>query len=317
MTEAAPLRHDLADGPPGGRAVWLTAADGVRLRAAVWPAGGRGTVVLLPGRTEYIEKYGRAAQDLALRGWSTVTLDWRGQGLADRLLPDAMTGHVGAFADYQLDLRALLDWVAAETPPGPLMLMAHSMGGAIALRALYSPHPFRAVAFSSPMWGIHMPVWQRPAAAVVLRVAEPLGLGHRYAPTTSERSYVASVPFKGNLLTGDREMWQWMQAHVQAEPRFGLGGPSIVWLKLALAECAALMELRAPSLPAYAAIGSRERIVRPGPVRRRMTSWPRALFETIPGARHEVMMENPQIRRRFFDTACRLFEVEASAGIAA
>ena len=48
MTQTAPLHHVLADGPPGGRAAWLHAADGVRLRAAHWPAQGkgRGTVLL-------------------------------------------------------------------------------------------------------------------------------------------------------------------------------------------------------------------------------------------------------------------------------
>ena len=55
MSGAAPFYADVADGPPGGRAVWLHAADGVRLRAGLWPLqGARGTVLLLPGRTEYV-----------------------------------------------------------------------------------------------------------------------------------------------------------------------------------------------------------------------------------------------------------------------
>ena len=69
----APLYTDIADGPSGGQAFWLTAEDGVRLRAAIWPGGSKGTVFLLPGRTEYIEKYGRAAGDLAARGFATAT----------------------------------------------------------------------------------------------------------------------------------------------------------------------------------------------------------------------------------------------------
>ena len=60
----APFHADLADGPPGGRAVWLRTADEVRIRAGLWRGGDKGTVFLLPGRTEYIEKYGRAAGDL-------------------------------------------------------------------------------------------------------------------------------------------------------------------------------------------------------------------------------------------------------------
>ena len=68
MTEA-PLFHDVADAPADGRAFWLHAADGVRLRVGLWRhEGAQGTVFLLPGRTEYIEKYGRAAADLRARG---------------------------------------------------------------------------------------------------------------------------------------------------------------------------------------------------------------------------------------------------------
>jgi len=44
----------------------------------------KGTVLLFPGRTEYIEKYGPAAADFLARGFATVVIDWRGQGLADR-----------------------------------------------------------------------------------------------------------------------------------------------------------------------------------------------------------------------------------------
>lgn len=318
MTGAAPFHAALAEGPEGARAAWLRSADGVRIRAALWPLhGAKGTVLLLPGRTEYIEKYGPAAAELHARGWATVTLDWRGQGLADRLLPDVMTGHVGAFADYQLDIAAVLDWAQGQGMAGPWMLMSHSMGGCIGLRALHAGHPFRAAAFSAPMWGIRIPVWQRPAAAVVSRLARPLRMQHRYAPTTSSLSYVATAPFEGNLLTADRPMWDWMQAHLAADPRLALGGPSLGWLRMALDECAALMRLPAPDLPALVALGTKERIVEAGPVRHRMGTWAQGQLDLIAGARHEVMMEGPAVRRRFFDRACHLFETAAARDAAA
>ena len=51
----APLDNVLAEGPHGGRAVWLKTADGTRIRAGIWAQDApNGTVVLLPGRTEYI-----------------------------------------------------------------------------------------------------------------------------------------------------------------------------------------------------------------------------------------------------------------------
>lgn len=306
--QPAPFHAALADGPPGGRAYWLRAADGVRIRAGLWGGGSKGTVVLLPGRTEYIEKYGRAAGDLVARGWSVATLDWRGQGLADRLLPDPMSGHVRDFDEYQRDLDALLALVAEQGLPGPLMLMGHSMGGCIALRALHRPLGFRAAVFSAPMWGIMMAAWLRPVAQVVSALAGPFGQAHRYAPGTGAVSYVAEADFAGNVLTTDREMWDYMKAQVLAEPALGLGGPSMGWLRAALSECAALMARPAPDLPALCALGTAEKVVDPAPIHLRMQSWPKGRLEFYPGAEHEIMMEGPAIRARFFDASAELFD---------
>jgi lysophospholipase len=304
----APFHADLADGPPGGRAVWLRTADEVRIRAGLWRGGDKGTVFLLPGRTEYIEKYGRAAGDLVSRGWSVVTVDWRGQGLADRALADPMAGHVHDFAQYQRDLDAVLALAAAEGMPGPRMLMGHSMGGCIGLRALYRDLGFRAAAFSAPMWGILMAAWMRPVAQVVSALASPFGQGHRYAPGTGAKTYVAEAAFEGNVLTTDRAMWDYMRAQVLAHPEISLGGPSLGWLRAALTECQALAVLAAPKVPAISALGMGEKVVDPAPVHLRMAGWGAGELDLYPGAEHEIMMEGPAARARFFDRACALFE---------
>ena len=52
------------------------------------PERPRGTVVLLTGRGEFIEKYAtEVVGELLERGFAVVALDWRGQGLSDRPLP--------------------------------------------------------------------------------------------------------------------------------------------------------------------------------------------------------------------------------------
>ena len=115
--ETAPFFAEIADAPEGGRAHWLVAEDGVRIRIGHWvPADAAGTVLLFPGRTEYIEKYGRAARDFATRGFAMAAVDWRGQGLADRLAGDVLSGHVDFFGDYQRDVRAVMAAAEMEIP---------------------------------------------------------------------------------------------------------------------------------------------------------------------------------------------------------
>lgn len=307
----APFYHDLAEGPDNGRALWLRTPDGVRIRIGIWSGGRRGTVVLLPGRTEYIEKYGRAAADLRAEGWSVLAIDWRGQGLADRFLSDPLLGHVAKFTDYQSDLDAALDWLrdhgAAQGLTGPLVLFAHSMGGLIGLRALYRGLPFAAAVFSAPMWGIRVPVWRRPMAALLCRVPLRLPQDHHYAPTTSSDSYILKAGFAGNHLTSDLETWDYLSRHLKAVPEFRLGGPSLGWLRSALSECLVIRNRPAPQVPALVALGSHEQIVKPAPILQRMRDWKAGRLQIYEGARHEVPMERAEHRARFFREAVDLF----------
>lgn len=303
----APFHAALADGPAGATCVWLM-AGAARIRVAWWRGGDKGTVLLLPGRTECVEKYGRAAGDLVARGFSVITIDWRGQGLADRALPDRMIGHVTDFAEYQQDLDAMLAEAARADLPKPYYMLAHSMGGCIGLRALMRGLPIRAAAFSAPMWGIAMAAWMRPVATVVGALAGPLRLAHRYAPTTGGQAYLLQVPFEGNVLTTDRDMWEYMRRQVAGAPELALGGPSIGWLKAALHECAALAALPAPKIPAICRLGTAEKVVDVPPVHLRMAGWANGQLDLYPGAEHEIMMEGPAARARFFDRATALFE---------
>lgn len=304
----APFFADLAQGPKGGRAVWLRAADGVRLRAGVWAGGDRGTVLLFPGRTEYVEKYGPAAADLAQRGYSTLSIDWRGQGLADRPLPDRMKGHVGAFAEYQADVAALVALAEGAGLPKPFYLMAHSMGGCIGLRALMRGLAVKAAVFSGPMWGIRLSPATRPIAQALSSVARMTGQTHRYAPGTGPTTYVMEAEAPGNVLTTDAAMFSFMKRQVTAQPDLALGGPTLGWLYAALTECRALAALPGPQVPTVTYLGSNERVVDTSPIRARMARWPGARLEMVPGSEHEVIMETAAIRATFFDGAAALFD---------
>ena len=304
----APFYAGAADGPADGRALWLPTQDGIRIRAAIWNApAALGTVFVLPGRSEYVEKYGRTARVLVAAGYATLTVDWRGQGLADRTYPDAMLGHVGDFAEYQTDLDAVLACAAAENLPKPYYLLPHSMGGCIGLRALHRGLPFNAVAFSAPMWGIMMADALRPVASLLANASRWLGFQHRYIPGTTDQSYMLTTKFADNTLTTDPEMWEYMRQHCAHHADLRLGGPSLGWLRAALAECRTLGHLPAPAFPAICALGTLETIVDTRPVHALMARWPQSRLDLYSGAKHEVLMEKPDLRQAFLHSATTLF----------
>ena len=135
--ESAPLlRLPGAPGPEAGGAEWFAGADGLRLRAAWFPAAKPlGSVVISAGRTEFIEKYLEVASELVARDFSVLIHDWRGQGLSARLLPDRLKGYAADYGAFVADHGALLDAFASRLPQ-PWIGLSHSMGGCIMAMAL-------------------------------------------------------------------------------------------------------------------------------------------------------------------------------------
>lgn len=303
----APFFADVAEGPESGTALWARASDGVNLRIGLWPAGQRGTVFVFPGRSEYVEKYGRVARHLAGEGWSSVAIDWRGQGLSDRALDDVNVGHVRRFRDYQRDVATALALAKDHGMPQPWHLLAHSMGGCIGLRTLSETHPFRSAVFSAPMWGIQIAPLLRPFARTMPRLASLVGLGGRYAPSTDGGSYLLKNSFDDNSLTTDRDHWDYMVAQVKAQPGFRLGGPSLSWLASAQSEMRKLLAAQRPSLPVRIGIASREKIVDNAAAEAIAASWPSATLTEFEGAEHELLMERPEVRDRFLAEITGLF----------
>lgn len=313
---SAPLFEDVAGGPPGGVAHWLTTSDDVRIRIGHWCPDGtaKGTVLMFPGRTEYIEKYGHVARELVARGYAMLAIDWRGQGLADRPLPERDIGYVAQFIDYQKDIAAALRATRKLDLPRPFHLLAHSMGGSIGLRSVMEGLPVQTCAFTAPMWGIQMAPIMRPIGMAMVYSGKKLGFGENLVPNSRLESYVLNQAFDGNTLTTDVPMYQLMRDQLTAHPELGLGGPSLHWLGEALSETDHLAERSSPDMPCITFLGSHEQIVDPQRIRNRMNNWPRGTLEIVDGAQHEVLMDTPTTRKSVFDRLEALFSNGKDAG---
>lgn len=143
--------------------VWST-RDGHGLRRIDWagavlPGGGRrGSLLFLPGRADFYEKYLETLEQWQVAGWRVTALDWRWQAGSGRFGNDPRAGDVDDFATWIGDLGAFWrEWSAAT--PGPHVIVGHSMGGHLVLRALAERaiSPVAAV-LSAPMLGFHTPI---------------------------------------------------------------------------------------------------------------------------------------------------------------
>lgn len=295
MTERAPLYSEVASAPQGGGAFWLRTSDGFRIRAAVWEAGARGSVFIFPGRTEYIEKYGRVAGRIANLGFSVAVIDWRGQGLSDRFPSHPELGHVDDFRDYQRDVDAFVSHDLTARLPAPRYLFAHSMGGCIGLRTLLERSDFSAAVFSAPMWGLQIHAATREIATKLARFSHSAlregRQAQREGPDATPPDETASNP-----LTSDPEHLAWFAAQLASHPELKVGGPSLRWTYAALEEMARLRVAPLSRLPVLALLGGEERIVSEKVIRIRIAKMASGSLAEIPGARHEIWMERPEIQ---------------------
>ena len=131
---------DIADNPaPAGASVTeIETSDGAKLRAAFFPVDeARGTIVLVTGWSEFIEKYFETIRDFHARRLNVAMIDWRGQGLSDRASARAQKWR-GYFDLLSNDLRDFFEGHVRPRFGGPYFLMTHSMGGLPALLLLAS-----------------------------------------------------------------------------------------------------------------------------------------------------------------------------------
>lgn len=307
--QTAPIDLETAEAPKHGTAFWAHADDRTRLRIGLWRREntGYGSVLVFPGRTEYIEKYGRTVAALDDFGFSTFVIDWRGQGLSDRAADDPMAGHVVRFSDYHKDVAAMIKAADQIKLPKPWYLIGHSLGACIGLRALVDGLPVSSCAFTSPMWNIRLPAIKKAAAWPVSWMAQAVGKGYVYAPGTEGKSYVLSTSLEDNRLTNDSEMYQYFinQANKLADRQ--IGGPSIGWLYETLKETRALSRISSPGIPCITFCGTQDELVEIGAIRERMTGWSRGELKLMEDAKHDLFSEVPQIRERVMSDTCKLF----------
>lgn len=209
----------------------LKSADGLNLAYSyVIPVQAKATILLVQGRTESMMKYHELMWELSQQGYAVFTMDHRGQGLSDRMLENPAKGHIEKFQQYVDDQLQFIDTVVHnKQPAGQLLLLTHSMGGAVgSLMLAQRPTLFKAAVLSSPM---HMPnteVLFSEADGCYLASA----LGWMCADCFAgfvDAPYNAT-PFAENVLTQSEVRYMAFREQYQQEPKLQLGGPTWQWV---------------------------------------------------------------------------------------
>ena len=287
--------------PDGAEEHWLEGRGGVKVRVMTAPpsrGAARGSVLIAPGRTEFIEKYFEVTRELQARGFAVFCIDWRGQGLSGREVDNPLKGHLANFDDPVNDLSTALK-LLADKLPRPHIVLAHSMGGAIILRALQTRRvDVDGAAFSAPMWGV---AGLSDFAKWYVRFMTSLGLGGAFAPSVDHKW--KREPFKKNPVTHDKDRHARSQGLIAEEPRLALAGPTNGWVAAAAETTEGFMQPSALAhirIPVGLATAGQEQLVDNSSHDRVAAELVDVRHITIDGAKHEILMELDPLRAQFW-----------------
>ncbi len=282
---------------------FLKARDGALLRNGVFmPENPRGTVILMTGYSEFIEKYFEVIDDLLARGFGVVLPEWRGHGLSERLGSEATRLHL---TDFDMNLRDLEDrWARLVAPfPRPHLGLAHSMGGQISLRAAQA-HPdwFDALAQSAPMHGIALPRLLHALLSAFIAGYRLFDADDNWLPFTSPATH-PGVP-EENHVTNDMARYKRAENLLVHTPRLQVNGTSLGWLRAAFI---AMEETRQPAFlasiatPLYIATAEEEMVVDNAAHAHVLAHVADGRGDSYPNAKHELLMEKDATRHALLD----------------
>ena len=292
-----------AELPSGGTGAFFTAKDGARLRYAIWTQANaaKGSVFILPGRTEFIEKYGELIGELLARGFNVAAIDWRGQGLSARLLSDPLRGHIADFRVYVEDFAALAAGPFASMPK-PWTLLAHSMGGGIGMQILQlHPEFAQAAIFSAPLLNILTARIPKPVARLI-GLGAKLGFAGSYVPSGRGKT-ILEEDFSENVVTHDERRYERPKSVALAEPRLALAAPTIGWAQAVFEGADRIFApgaLEVVKIPLLLLIAAEEALIDNDATRAASKRLPNARLVEIPGSRHEILMELDPVREIFW-----------------
>jgi lysophospholipase len=294
--------------PEGALCHDVTTSDGLHLRAVTLRQHkARATIFVLNGRAEYVERYFETMKELAQRGFAVISFDWRGQGGSQRVISDHLRGYVRSFADYDMDLSAIVGLASRLDFPEPYYALGHSTGGNILLRALRHRTWFKRVVITAPLLGFHFGKWPMPVVKLLTFVTRLVGAGTIYLPGLA-RGPLKRDEFPNNPLTSDRGRWNRDIATLEQHPELGVGGPTYGWLGAAMKSISEIYNWpskKGPSCPTMIIIAGRDRVVDSRATREFVDQVPGFTLLSIDDSLHEILMEKNVIRQRFwaaFDT---------------
>ena len=228
MDDAERYRNDMLSD-----CAYFTSDEGISIRYHHWlntKNRPNGTVILLGGRKEFLEKYNETAGDLNRMGFDVYSFDWRGQGLSTRMLSDRSRGFILDYDEYLHDLQVFFDTVVPANTRRPIYFLAHSMGAHLAIRFLHRRRTgIDGAVLTAPMIDIFTVPYPRWLVRLLILLGFKIGRQDAVVPGSRKRSQ-RDRHFEGNPLTSDPRRFQVEKRALKTNPDLVVDAVTFAWL---------------------------------------------------------------------------------------
>ena len=270
-----------------------------KVRGHLWHSGKADApkILVLPGFTEYCEKYAHIVTLIHEKGYDSLVIDWPGQGLSGHFGHDKIAVHIDDFDDHIKALHALLiqaDWQDAE-----FHILGHSMGGHLALRAAdHFKAQVQSVALSAPMMvPAQKPLW---AIRALAKLFIKMGFGRAHVPFTKIPTIESLQSFwENNPLTTDEAGFAWQTRWFFDKLELRRFGATNGWAGAAYGSAVRTTLnpnfLRAIKQPVLIMAAEDETIVDAKAIERAAKIIPLSQYHLIANARHELFNERQEV----------------------
>ena len=257
----------------------------------------KGTVVIVHGFTECLDKFSEVIYALLRAGYGVIALDQRGHGHSWRPdgLSDATVVHVDDFQEYVIDLERVCAALLSDMPK-PHILFAHSMGGAVSAFYLEKhPDTFDRAILWSPMIAPNrggLPYWTTSA---ICKIA--IALGKRKTRAFVSKPYAGIEAFETSCATG-RARFDWYEQLRAQTPEYQTNGPTYGWTQQALQVTDALLargKVERIACPVRLYAAEDDNSVLPLPQKQFIERVKYGSYEKISGSKHEIYRSNDDV----------------------
>ena len=292
----------------------------------------KGALIVLHGTNETALKYAEMIYDLQSSGLSVYIMEHRGHGNSGRMLTDTEQDrrkvYIDDFDNYIKDVKLFYDTIVMKKNHDKVFIMAHSLGGCIAVRYLETyPDDFHAAVLSSPMLHIisahPFRVDERVAHSMTSTMVA-LGMGKDYALGMEEAEVLVDAKdpdkFESELLTKSWKRWRVYNELIETRPHLLAGGAGVTWgvtnrfAKLsyeATFKARSYGEARKIITPILLFQSGEDWLVGPQgaeKLRKRAVNCKEFKVIEFPDAYHESYMERDEIREVVVDSTLEFFE---------